>query len=66
MQGTVKWFSDKKGFGFIAADGKDYFVHFKEIQSSGFKTLQDGDIVSFTPATSPKGAVATQVTKVKA
>jgi len=62
LQGKVKWFSDSKGFGFVEADGKDYFVHFKEIKGEGFKTLKEGDKVSFIAANSPKGMNATQVT----
>lgn len=61
MQGTVKWFNDAKGFGFIAADGKDYFVHYKEIQIPGFKTLTQGLRVSFNPQSSPKGPLAKEV-----
>jgi CspA family cold shock protein len=57
MQGKVKWFNDQKGFGFIASGGKDYFVHFKDIESDGFKTLKEGD------STSPKGLVAKEVKK---
>lgn len=59
--GTVKWFSDQKGFGFLASQGKDFFVHFKDIQAMGFKTLKEGDTVSFEPAKSPKGDVAKNV-----
>jgi CspA family cold shock protein len=59
--GTVKWFSDGKGFGFIASDGGDYFVHFKEIQGNGFKTLKEGDKVTFDAGQSPKGPVAKNV-----
>lgn len=59
--GLVKWFDDKKGFGFIHSDSKDYFVHFKEIKSQGFKTLKEGDKVQFNPATSDKGLVAKEV-----
>lgn len=59
--GTVKWFSDDKGFGFIASEGSDYFVHFKEIQAQGFKSLKEGDRVSFEPGQSPKGPVAKNV-----
>lgn len=62
QNGVVKWFSDQKGFGFVASQGKDYFIHFKEIQSEGFKSLKEGDKVSFTPSQSPKGPVATQLT----
>lgn len=61
LNGIVKWFNDGKGFGFIAAEGKDYFVHFKEIQNEGFKTLKEGDKVSFEPAQAPKGLVAKNV-----
>ena len=61
QRGTVKWFSDGKGFGFIESQGKDFFVHFKEIQGEGFKTLKEGDKVSFEPSSSPKGAVAKNV-----
>jgi cold shock protein len=61
QNGIVKWFSDAKGFGFIESEGKDYFIHFKEIQSPGFKTLKEGDKVRFTPSQSPKGDVATKL-----
>lgn len=61
QNGTVKWFNDGKGFGFIASEGKDFFVHFKEIQGQGFKSLKEGDKVSFEPGSSPKGAVAKNV-----
>lgn len=60
-QGKVKWFNDSRGYGFIESEGKDYFVHFKEIQSDGFKTLKEGQIVKFTPASSAKGNTATKV-----
>jgi CspA family cold shock protein len=60
-QGQVKWFSEERGFGFIASEGKEYFVHFREIQGNGFKTLKEGQNVSFTPGMSPKGITATQV-----
>lgn len=61
QNGIVKWFNDGKGFGFIASEGKDYFVHFKEIQSNGFKSLKEGDRVAFEPSDSPKGPVAKMV-----
>ena len=61
QNGIVKWFNDGKGFGFIASDNQDYFVHFKEIQGQGFKSLKEGDKVSFEPGSSPKGAVAKNV-----
>ncbi|GFZ97378.1 cold-shock protein [Dyella caseinilytica] len=61
--GTVKWFNDAKGFGFINRDksGDDVFVHFRAIQSSGFKSLQEGQKVSFTVTQGPKGLQADQV-----
>jgi CspA family cold shock protein len=59
--GTVKWFNDGKGYGFIESEGSDFFVHFKEIQGSGFKSLKEGDKVSFETAQSPKGPVAKNV-----
>lgn len=58
QSGIVKWFNDQKGFGFVASQGKDYFIHFKEIQSEGFKSLKEGDKVSFEPSQSAKGPVA--------
>ena len=61
--GTVKWFNDAKGFGFIApADGgDDLFVHFSEVQADGFKTLQDGQQVSFDVTQGQKGLQAANV-----
>ena len=55
-QGTVKWFNDSKGFGFITPSdgGKDLFVHMSEIQMEGFKTLKDGQSVEYTPGSSEK------------
>jgi CspA family cold shock protein len=61
QKGTVKWFNDNKGFGFIASEGSDYFVHFKEIQAHGFKSLKEGDKVTFEKGQSPKGPVAKNV-----
>jgi CspA family cold shock protein len=61
QNGIVKWFNDGKGFGFIASNGSDYFVHFKEIQGQGFKSLKEGDKVTFEAGSSPKGAVAKNV-----
>jgi len=61
--GTVKWFSDSKGYGFITpADGSaDVFVHFSGIAGSGFKTLAEGSKVEFEPTEGPKGLQATNV-----
>lgn len=62
--GTVKWFNDAKGFGFISREGggEDLFVHFRSIQGSGFKSLQEGQRVSFVVAQGQKGLQADQVT----
>jgi CspA family cold shock protein len=63
-EGTVKWFSDQKGFGFIERDGdKDVFVHHSAISGSGFKTLAEGDQVTFDVEDGPKGPSAVNVTK---
>lgn len=61
--GTVKWFNDAKGFGFISRDqgGDDVFVHFRSIQSTGFKSLTDGQKVSFNVTTGQRGLQAEQV-----
>jgi CspA family cold shock protein len=61
--GTVKWFNDAKGFGFIAPDngGKDLFAHFKEIQGTGFKKLAENDRVEFEVAQGAKGPQATRI-----
>ncbi|MHC4711916.1 MAG: cold-shock protein [Planctomycetota bacterium] len=61
--GTVKWFSDQKGYGFIVPDdgGKDLFVHHTNIQGEGFKTLQEGQKTEFEPAEGKKGPEATNV-----
>ncbi len=60
--GTVKWFNDEKGFGFITPEsGADLFVHYRSIQSSGFKTLQEGQKVSFIAVQGQKGMQADEV-----
>ena len=63
-QGTVKWFSDQKGYGFIEQDnGGDIFVHHSQIQGVGFKTLSEGDLVSFEIGQGQKGPAAQNVVK---
>jgi CspA family cold shock protein len=65
IEGTVKWFSDQKGFGFIARDnGDDVFVHHSAIQGNGFKTLAEGQRVEFTITQGQKGPAAANVTKI--
>ncbi|MDO5675110.1 MAG: cold-shock protein [bacterium] len=64
MNGTVKWFNDSKGFGFIARDdGQDVFVHHSAIQAQGFKSLSEGERVSFEVVDGPKGPSAANVVK---
>ena len=63
QNGTVKWFNDAKGFGFISREnGDDVFVHFRAIQTQGFKSLQEGQKVSFVVVQGQKGLQADQVT----
>jgi CspA family cold shock protein len=64
VEGTVKWFNDSKGFGFIEQDGgSDVFVHHTAIQAEGFKSLQEGARVSFEVVDGPKGPAAENVTQ---
>lgn len=63
-QATVKWFNDKKGYGFVALEsGKEAFVHFSVIESDGFKTLAEGDTVEVEVEDGPKGLQAKRVVK---
>ena len=65
MTGTVKWFNEAKGFGFITPEsGADVFVHYSAIEGDGFKSLADGDQVEFSVTQGPKGPAATNVRKV--
>ena len=64
LKGTVKWFNESKGFGFIEQEeGKDVFVHYSAIAGSGFKTLNEGDKVQFEIVDGPTGPAAANVTK---
>jgi CspA family cold shock protein len=64
-KGTVKWFNESKGYGFITAeDGTDVFAHYSAIQGDGFKTLAEGDSVSFDVLPGDKGPKASNITKI--
>ena len=64
--GLVKWFNDRKGYGFIAREGKDdIFVHYSDITGDGFRTLNEGDNVEFTAKEGQKGLVAGDVVRLK-
>lgn len=64
-KGTVKWFNNSKGYGFITRDeGDDVFVHFKAIVGDGYKSLDEGDQVQFDVEQGPKGLQATNVSKI--
>lgn len=63
MKGTVKWFNGEKGYGFITGeDGVDVFAHFSQIQAEGYKSLQEGQKVSYDVANGPKGPQAENIT----
>lgn len=63
MNGTVKWFNAEKGFGFITGeDGKDVFAHFSQIKTDGYKTLEEGQKVSYDVVKGPKGPQAENIT----
>jgi len=62
--GTVKWFNDQKGYGFLETDGPDVFVHHSAIQGEGYKSLTEGDRVEFSVEAGPKGPAAANVRKV--
>ena len=63
VKGVVKWFNEKKGYGFLSQeDGDDVFVHYSSIQGEGFKTLKEGDAVEFEVQEGPKGPQAVNVT----
>lgn len=66
QQGTVKWFNDAKGFGFIEPEqgGEDVFAHFSAIQMEGFRTLKQGSKVSFELVAGPKGQLAQNITPI--
>ena len=66
MQGRVKWFDPRKGYGFIERDdGEDVFVHYSEVNMKGFKTLEDGELVEFEIAHTDRGPQAENVTRLE-
>ena len=66
MKGTVKWFNEEKGFGFITGeDGKDVFVHFSQIKKDGFKKLVEGEEVTFDVVQGERGPQASNIVTVK-
>lgn len=64
LEGVVKWFSDQRGYGFVLSAGKEYFIHFKEIQCQGYKSVKEGDRVRFEPVRSPRGWSAKSIVKI--
>ncbi len=64
QEGSVKWFNETKGFGFISDGKTEYFCHYKAIRGTGYKTLNEGEKVQFKPGISPKGAIATDVVRI--
>lgn len=65
MNGTVKWFNGQKGFGFITGeDGQDVFAHFSQIKTDGYKTLEEGQKVSYDVVKGPKGPQAENITAI--
>ena len=67
MEGIVRWFNPAKGYGFIEAEGKDYFAHFKAIQAEEtYKNLIEGQYVTFTPAINKQGGVAENIIAIEA
>ena len=65
-KGTIKWFSDQKGYGFVTPEGgkKDVFVHYSALQGEGFKSLREGEVIEFDITTGPKGEQAANVRKI--
>jgi cold shock protein len=63
-RGTVKWFSDQRGYGFITAEGNEVFVHHSAIEGKGFRTLHEGEQVEFEMKESDRGAEASHVTRI--